>query len=155
MDLLEWMNAAAEAAEEIATGALGMQTTRWEHLPTSSVPPDLCGVYIPLVTEGCALQFGMLGRPEVCETLARSLLGMGPDEALGDELELFDAVGEVTNLVAGGIKAKLAGRADIRLGLPLALKGQAFPASGTGTAQGILQMNDSDVWLVVSGFPGA
>ena len=39
MNLTDWMNLAADAAAEIATGALGMATTRWEHTPDAAQLP--------------------------------------------------------------------------------------------------------------------
>jgi chemotaxis phosphatase CheX-like protein len=153
MDLTAWLETAATSARTIATGPLGMAEVRWEPLLGADVPADLCGVYIPLLAKDYALQFGILGRHDVCMTLGKSLLGMGPDESLADDSEMFDAVGEVTNMVAGGIKAMLAGQADVNLGLPLALTGKVYPAVGSVRAQGIMRMNEHEVWLVMSGCP--
>jgi hypothetical protein len=151
MKLTEWMNLAADSAAEIASGALGMETVRWQHPSGATLPTDLCGVYIPLLTDGDAVQFGLLGRRDVCAQLAKSLLGMGPDESLESESDVFDAVGEVTNMVAGGVKFRAAARLDVRLGLPLALSGSIFPHTGAAFEHGLMQMDDNDVWLVITG----
>ncbi|HTV21810.1 MAG TPA: chemotaxis protein CheX [Polyangiaceae bacterium] len=155
MKLTDWMNLAADAATEIATGALGMASTRWQQTPEATLPADLCGVYIPLMTDGEAVQLGLLGRREVCAKLARSLLGMGPDEELEDESTVFDAVGEVTNMVAGGVKVRAAAHINVKLGLPLALSGAPFPLRGEAFEHGLLQMDENDVWLVVAGATAA
>lgn len=155
MNLTDWMNLAADAAAEIATGALGMANTLWQQSPNATPPDDLCGVYIPLMTDGDSVQLGVLGCRDVCAQLAKSLLGMSPDEALDDDSTVFDAVGEVTNLVAGGVKVRAAAHVNVKLGLPLALAGAALPLTGEGFAHGLLQMDDNDVWLVVAGAPTA
>jgi hypothetical protein len=154
LKLTDWMNLAADAASEIASGALGMGTVRWQHPPESALPDDLCGVYIPLLAEGFSVQLGLLGRPAVCTQLAKSLLGMGPDESLADDGEVFDAVGEVTNLVAGGVKVRAAAHTNVKLGLPLAMSGTVLP-SAVAFEHGLLHMDDNEVWLVVTGAPCA
>ncbi len=153
MDLTEWMNLAADSAAEIAAGALGMGNVRWKHLSNATLPPDLCGVYIPLLTDGEAIQLGLLGRRDVCAHLAKSLLGMGPDESLESDSDVFDAVGEVTNMVAGGVKVRAADRLDVKLGLPLALSGCIFPLAGAAFEHGLMQMDENEVWLVIAGAP--
>jgi hypothetical protein len=155
MNLTDWMNLAADAATEIATGALGMASTRWLQAPDTALPDDLWGVYIPLMTDGDCVQLGLLGRRDVCAQLAKSLLGMSPDEALEDDSTVFDAVGEVTNLVAGGVKVRAAAHINVKLGLPLALSCAALPLTGEAFEHGLLQMDDNDVWLVVAGAPAA
>jgi hypothetical protein len=152
MNLTDWMNLAADAASEIAAGALGMGSVRWQHPAGAAMPDDLCGVYIPLMAEGFSVQLGLLGRPDVCTQLAKSLLGMGPEESLADESEVFDAVGEVTNLVAGGVKVRAAAHTKVKLGLPLAMSGTVLP-SAAAFEHGLLRMDDNDVWLVVTGAP--
>lgn len=151
MDLSEWMNLAADSAAEIASGALGMGSVRWQHPYQATLPPDLCGVYIPLLTDGGAVQLGLLGRRDVYAQLAKSLLGMGPDESLESDSDVFDAVGEVTNMVAGGVKARAAARIDVEIGLPLALIGPIFPHAGAAFEHGLMQMDENDVWLVIAG----
>jgi hypothetical protein len=151
MKLTEWMNLAADSAEEIAAAALGVENVRWQHPSSATLPPDLCGVYIPLLTEGDAVQFGLLGRRDVCARLAKSLLGMGPNESLESDSDVFDAVGEVTNMVAGGVKSRAAAQLEVKLGLPLALSGSIFPCAGTAFEHGLMQMDDNDVWLVIAG----
>jgi hypothetical protein len=155
MYLSDWMNLAAEAAAEIATSALGMANTHWQRAPAARLPDDLWGVYIPLMTDGDSVQLGVLGRRDVCAHRAQTRLGMSADEVLDDDGTVFDAVGEVTNLVAGGVKVRAAAHTDVKLGLPLALSGSPLPLRGETFEHGLLQMDDKDVWLVVAGAPAA
>ena len=155
MKLSDWMALAVDATTEIATGALGMGNVQWRHPVEGDMPDNLCGVYIPLMTDGFSVQLGVLGQPEVCTHLAKSLLGMGPDESLADEHEVFDAVGEVMNLVAGSVKSRAADLTNVTLGLPLALTGTVFPLGGAAFERGLMRMDDNDVWLVIAGAPMA
>ena len=79
----------------------------------------------------------------VIET-ARAALG-------GMIVETLDAVGEVTNLVAGGVKVRVAGRANVSVGLPLALRGKVFPSTGSQSIHGVMCLDDADVWLLLTG----
>jgi hypothetical protein len=153
--LWEWLSFTRDAAAEIATSALGMGNVRWQRPPGTTLPSDLCGVYIPLMAEGYSVQIGLLGRRDVCASLAKSLLGMGPDEVLTDDADVFDAVGEVTNMVAGGVKVRAAPQISVQLGLPLAHSGTRVPLAGATFEHGLMQMDDNDVWLVVLGAPPA
>ena len=150
MDLTEWLEAAADSAREIAAGPLGVATTTW-HAGAESLPDDLYGVYIPLLTERMALQLGILAARDVCTKLARSLMGLAEGDPLDSDEDVLDAVGEVTNMVAGGVKVRLAERCNINVGLPLALKGRVFLSNGSQSMHRLLRLDDSDVWLVVTG----
>lgn len=153
LELSEWLEAAADASQEIATGPLGATVTSWRDCSGEALPGNLCGVYIPLVSDDLALQFGMLASRDVCIEIARSLLGMTPDEEVGSDEDVFDAVGEVSNLVAGGVKVRVADRCNVNLGVPLALQGKVFPSSGSSSVQGVVRVGESDVWLVMTGTP--
>ena len=67
------------------------------------------------------LHGGWVGRASVtterttADELARALLALGPDEAVGDE-DLRDAFGEVANVVGGNVKSLLPSHGT--LGLP-------------------------------------
>jgi Chemotaxis phosphatase CheX len=148
--LTTWLAAAADSAREIAITALGVSDAVWQE-SSAPIPVDLSGVYIPLLSQEIAVQFGMLAEHPVCVKLAKGLMGMQDDEPLEADEEIFDAMGEVANLIVGGIKMRLAGEADISLGLPLALTGQVFPSAHSSSVHGLLRLDDRQVWLVVIG----
>lgn len=154
LELSNWLEAAADSARELATGTLAASSTAWEALSHPVLPDDLCGVYIPLLNGHLALQLGLLAHRDVCSHLARALLGMAPDEPLDSEADVFDAVGEVTNLVAGGLKARMSDHTDVSLGVPLAIQGRVFPSSGSQSVQGILHIDANAVWLVMTSTSG-
>ncbi len=151
MNLNEWLDAAAASAKEIARGPLGATTTSWSSSPAMVLPDDLCGVYIPLSSDGLALQIGVLAERATCAKLAKSLLGIGHDEPLGSDEDVFDALGEITNMVAGGVKVRLAEKTKVTVGLPLAMKGKLIQLGGSLSIHGSIRIDDSSVWLVVTG----
>jgi len=57
-------------------------------------------------------------------TIARNMLGMEPDEEIEDE-EIKDAIGEVTNMVMGSVKARIQdGGNSLQVSIPTIVKGQ-------------------------------
>jgi hypothetical protein len=146
--LAEWLESAADAAREIARGALGAGELSWSGPSREALPDNLCGVYIPLMMDGVALQLGVLATRAVCGALARALLG--GDDVQGDD-DVFDAVGEITNLIAGQFKVSLAARASVSVGVPLAMKGRVFSLGGSQSMHGVLNLDQRAVWLVVTG----
>lgn len=150
MNLTQWLEAAAESAREIAAGPLGFARTSWGE-SARSLPDDLYGVYVPLLTETMVLQLGILAGRDVCTKLARSLIGVEATEPLETDEDVLDAVGEVTNMVAGGVKVRLASQGQINVGVPLALKGKMIPRHGSQSIHRLMQLDDSDVWLVMTG----
>jgi CheY-specific phosphatase CheX len=108
-------------------------------------------VYIPLLTEGFALQLGVLGTRDVCASLAGALLGDMDGDSVSSDEDVFDAVGEITNLIAGNVKVLLSDKANIRVGVPLAMRGRVFPLGGSQSIHGSLAVDQKDVWLVMTG----
>lgn len=147
----DWLEAAAVAAREITGGPLGASRTEWAGASTAALPGDLWGVYIPLLTEGYALQLGVLGTRDVCARLAGALLGDLDGGSVSSDEDVFDAVGEITNMVAGNVKVLLAEKANIRVGVPLAMRGRVFPLGGSQSLHGSLVVDGEQVWLVVTG----
>lgn len=152
MDFAQWLDAAAASARDIGASALGIPESKWAGATGDELPGDLRGIYIPLVTDKLALQLGLLASRQVFATLASRLLAGGEEgEPLESDADVFDAVGEVTNLIAGNVKALLADQVQIRVGVPLALAGRVFPIGASQTLHGNLELGDSSLWLVITG----
>ena len=152
MDFAQWLDAAAASARDVGASALGISRSKWAGPSGDKLPGDLRGIYIPLVTDALALQLGLLANREVCATLASRLLAGGEEgEPLENEADVFDAVGEVTNLIAGNVKVLLADRVQIRVGVPLALAGRVFPIGASQSVHGNLELDDNSLWLVITG----
>jgi hypothetical protein len=145
-NLGDWLEAAATSAQQIASEALGASQVKWVNSDGVELPSDLYGVFIPLITEGYALQLGVLGTRAVCSKLASALIG----EPMESDEDVFDAVGEVTNLIAGNVKAACSGQTNLRLGLPLAVFGSLVSLGTAQSTHGVLTVDDSDVCLVMT-----
>lgn len=151
MKLSEWLDAAALSAREVAGSALGATDLHWSGATSLPLPDDgLCGIYIPLVTDGLALQLGVLATREVCANLACALIGADESEVEGDA-DVFDALGEIVNLIAGDFKFRLTDEVKIRVGVPLAMNGRVFSLGGSLSVHGSLQVGPDQVWLVMTG----
>jgi chemotaxis protein CheX len=146
LKLGDWLEAAATSAQRIASEALGAEQVSWVSSPEVEMPSDLCGVFIPLITDDYALQLGVLGTRAVCSKLASSLLG----EPMENDEDVFDAVGEVTNLIAGNVKVYLSETTNVRLGLPLAVFGRVASVGSKHSTHGVLTVDDSAVCLVMT-----
>lgn len=73
---------------------------------------------------------------EVASGITGAMLGMDVDE-LGEDSK--DAIGEIANMVAGGLKAALAEHnRSIELAIPVAVIGSSFRTSGLTGAQRVL-----------------
>ena len=152
MEFAEWLDAAAASARDVGVSALGMSESKWSRPSRDKLPGSLCGIYIPLITDALALQLGVLATREVCGNLASRLISGGEaGEPLESDSDVFDAVGEVTNLIAGNVKVLLADQVQVRVGVPLALSGRVIPLGASQTVYGNLELDDSSVWLMITG----
>lgn len=121
-----WMDAAAAAAEEVASQALGLEASA---ATGESAAPSGFGAFVALSGGDDKVQVGVMLDLAGGEALARALLGMPEDEGFGSEGDLADAFGEIVNMVAGGVKTRMNELIPgIQLGLPLCVKSLIPPA---------------------------
>lgn len=73
--------------------------------------------------QGClAISCGV----DCARDIARNMLGMDPDDEIS-EGDVADAIGEVTNMVMGAVKARLGGSAgELNVSIPNVVKGQSL-----------------------------
>lgn len=118
----EWLRIIGGAADEVATVALGFEKCDVK-VRSTAIGSQHVGAYLPLGTLEHPMQIALLAEPSGCQALAKALLGMDAgDEDLGDA-DLSDAVSELLNVLAGGVKRRAQGRVEIQMGLPLFVKG--------------------------------
>lgn len=121
-----WQEAIAQSANEIAMYALGELETRVEH-PIAVTHDVSCsaGAHIPLLGGSQPLELAIVSSPDGCEALARAMLGTdGPLTPA----EIADALGELVNMLAGGVKRRLqAHGTELELGLPIFIRGHVEP----------------------------
>jgi hypothetical protein len=123
------MAAMSETINEVATTALGLPGC--EIVRTyDRIPPGREGAYLALVGQEDSIQIGLISNAEGCQALAKSLLQMEPGDADLDPPDVADAMCEVVNIIAGGIKARVNGKVPpIKLGLPIFVNGAVQPSS--------------------------
>jgi CheY-specific phosphatase CheX len=125
----EWMDALHDTTREVATTALGFEGS--EILKVSAATPDgLEGAYLALVGQADSIQIGLASSEEGCQALSRALLAMEADAPDVEPADVADAMCEIVNIVAGGIKTRVNGKVPpIKLGLPIFVKGAVQPSS--------------------------
>lgn len=128
LSMSEWMDALSATMSDIAANALGFSSCTI--LRTSaSIPDGLEGAYLALVGEQDSIQIGLSSSAEGCQVLAKALLQMGPEDEDLPSGDVADAVCEVVNIIAGGIKGRVNGRVPpIKLGIPIFVHGTVQPS---------------------------
>jgi len=120
-----WMDASVAALRDVAVQAMGFDDlviTR-QH---DTMPSDMAGAFIPLAGEKDSAQVGLAGGLRDRQLACGALLQMPPEEAEGlSSSDIADAMGEVVNIAAGGIKQTMqALLGPLALGLPLFINGR-------------------------------
>jgi chemotaxis phosphatase CheX-like protein len=117
-----WLAAVRSAAKEIATCALGYDGIELGGAETTR--ETTCGAYIPLTGANNSLQIGLISDAAGCQALASALLGFGASAPPPVPADVADAVGEIVNMLAGGVKRRMLSEvADLALGLPIFVNG--------------------------------
>ncbi len=119
------MDALHESTDQLAKVALGWEGARpLRDEDEDEAPFDIQGGYTALVGDECAVQLGVASTPGGCQQLAKALLMMEPEEPDLPVEDLADAMCEIGNIVAGGVKDQIAERGhDLKIGLPLFFPG--------------------------------
>jgi hypothetical protein len=126
LTLAHWRAAVEGAAGEIATYALSFGGAVVQDPVSLERAASMIGAHIPLIGGGQAFDLALVASPESCQALSRAILCMAPGAPLRDA-EVADAVGEIVNMLGGGIKRRLSGHAELELGLPIFLHGYIQP----------------------------
>ncbi len=121
------MDAAIEATLELAVAALGLDGQ------SQGPNPDFRngqrpGAYIGLMAPGDSVQIGLVADPAGLQALAKAMLGMEPEDEDLPSADIADAIGELANIFAGGIKARMLPKlGSLTLGLPIFINGYIEP----------------------------
>lgn len=118
----KWEDAAVKSMIEISTSALGSDEPEvMAH--RDGLPQGLTGACVAMVGDE-SLQVGVFSDPSGCESMARALLGMAPEDAI-DAGDVADALGEIANMLAGAMKRHAGPTgAAMKLGLPVYIEGR-------------------------------
>jgi CheY-specific phosphatase CheX len=119
MNLNIWLQATLDAAGEFAKATLGVELQQTE--VEKQLPPELTGCFVALVGDSGSLQIGFGSHPLGCQTLAKVLFASTDD--LPEE-DVSDALGEIANIIAGGVKKRMASvQPPLAISLPIVMQG--------------------------------
>jgi CheY-specific phosphatase CheX len=142
----DWMEALSESAIELAQTTLGCEVTM-DSPPESVAGLDLTNCLVALVGEGASVQIGLAADPRGCQGLAQLLLAA--EEEL-PESDVSDAMGEIANIVGGGVKKRMANQfGGMRLGLPVVLQGHLELTRKQRVAQRSVLFGETAARLIV------
>lgn len=85
------------------------------------------GAYLGLLAQDEPIQVGILVDGVGCQLLSKSLLGMEPGDEDLPPADVSDAMCEVINIIAGGLKRRVSERMPVTLGLPIFVSGHPLP----------------------------
>lgn len=85
------------------------------------------GAYLGLVASDEPIQVGLVAAPAGCQLLAKALLGMDVADEDLPTADVSDAMCEIINIVAGGLKRRVSERLPVTLGLPIFVAGPPLP----------------------------
>ncbi len=146
--LADWQQAAVEVASEIANGTLAFgNRTPPERI--AAIPDESRGAYVPILSGEYSLHVGIVSDEEGCRTLSRGLLGMEPEEEVTPD-DVHDAVGEIANMIAGGVKTKVSARgAPVQIGLPIFIHGHIEGGASSQVMVSQMRFDATDVCVVI------
>lgn len=149
---LQCLDALALAAEEIAATSFGGLPV--EATTTSPDPSDCCAALVSLVVDEHPAHVGLLLPQPATQPLAKLFLGAAVEDEDFPEADVADALCELANLLAGGMKRRLVDRAAIKVGLPLFAAAARSP-DGVAQSRRSLRFGDAaiDVVLLTSDTP--
>jgi hypothetical protein len=112
----EWLATFRAASDELAKHSLRFDP---QPVPAAAEEPGEPGAYIAILSPHNAVHLGLSASPARCRALARALLGLRHSEPLSEH-DVVDGLSEVMNILAGKVKASMAGRdGQLHLGLPM------------------------------------
>jgi chemotaxis protein CheX len=145
VSLDDWLKAMVEAAAEFATTTL--DATLEPSDTTNELPLDLTGCFVALVGEEGSLQVGLASDATGCQSLAKALFAS--EEDLPDE-DVGDALGEIANIIAGGVKKRMAiVQLALALGLPIVMEGHLRISERQQLAQADVKLGEVPVRLLI------
>ena len=152
--LAQWRAAVDGATNEIASYALSFSGAIVQDPVGLERAIELIGAHIPLIGEGHAFDMALVASPESCKALARAILCMAPDAPVKDA-EVADAIGEIVNMLGGGVKRRMSGHgAELVLGLPIFLHGYIQPTERMIVTALPVRMGTIDTMVLIAGSRG-
>lgn len=154
LTLAQWRTAVEGAATEIATRALSFSSAVVQDPVALERAAAMIGAHIPLIGDGSAYDMALVASPEGCLALSRAILMADATAPLRDA-EIADAVGEIVNMLGGGVKRRMSGHgADLVLGLPIFLRGSIQPTDRLTVTALPTRLGPIDTIVLIAGQRG-
>jgi len=146
----DWLQASVEALRDVATQALGFEGLEISNV-REAMPSNVGGAFIPLSSDRDSAQVGLAGVLDQRQFVCGALMQMPPEEAAElSTSDVADAMGEIVNIAAGGIKQRLQERlGSLTLGLPLFINGQVEATDKVVTRVADLTTGNLSLVLVI------
>lgn len=123
-----WFKAMEESLNDVSTGMLGFEEGQILSV-SENLPEKMTGAHVAMISLHDSINMGIISSQEGCNRLAKAFVGVEPGEEL-DESDIQDALGEIVNIVAGGVKTRMIDvDPTIEIGLPVFFKGTISPRS--------------------------
>ena len=144
-----WREAAVLSLGDVAVGLFAAEGAG--AATPAELPASVAGAFLPLTTSDLNVQIGLFAEEAGCITLARTLLGMEPEDELEFGSDVFDCMGEVANVLAGSLKTRMktVTRRRIDLGLPLVVCGAFRPPGAAQVWTGASELVGVPVFISV------
>lgn len=123
------LDALSESTSEVAATVLGGMpfTASPEASDLGAALGQGQGAYLGLVAREEPIQVGLVADAAGCQLLAKALLGMDAADEDLPVADVSDAMCEIINIVAGGLKRRVIDRMPVTLGLPIFVAGPPLP----------------------------
>jgi len=145
----EWLKTFRGAADDLARTSLRFDPGAPAGKATKPAESGEPGAYIAILSPNNAVHLGLSAGHGQCRALARALLGLRHDEELS-ESDVVDGLSEVMNILAGKVKASMAGRdGQLHLGLPMFVPNPIRAGGGSEAVEADVRMGPVDCTLRV------
>jgi len=146
---VQWQEAVQGAANEIARRALGFSGAEVSEPISLYQSAGMVGAHIPLVGNP-SYELSLVATRPNCSKLATAILGMNAEELPAGTIP--DAIGEIVNMLAGGVKRRLAASGgDLELGLPVFVNGTVEPSGTQSVLAFAAQLGSLSVMVLILG----
>lgn len=144
-DVSAWLEAIANSMAEICSTTLAMDFRR--NVDKPKLPENLTGCYVALVGQNENLQIGLASDSQGCQMLAQTLFAAENELS---ETDVNDALGELANILAGGVKTRMSKtHGGISLSLPIVMEGHLRVTDRQQVDKLDVAVNDVPVRLLV------
>ncbi len=145
----QWREAVQGAATELARNALGFTGAKVAEPVAIEQTANMVGAHIPMIGSQ-AFELSLFTTREGCSQLATAVLGMNADELPPGTIP--DAIGEIVNMLAGGVKRRLASNGgDLELGLPVFVNGNVELAGRQSAVTLPVQVGPVQTFVLILG----